>query len=85
MKFRFSFLLAFTALVLSLASCGGSDSQNHDQDHQQDTSKVDTTANAQPKGEEGVLYYCPMKCEGEKQYHQAGECVVCEMDLRKVK
>ncbi len=29
-------------------------------------------------------YYCPMHCEGEKVYDQAGSCPVCGMDLVKV-
>ncbi len=26
-------------------------------------------------------YYCPMECEGEKVYDEAGSCPVCGMDL----
>ena len=29
-------------------------------------------------------YYCPMYCEGEKTYDDAGDCPVCGMDLLKV-
>ena len=28
-------------------------------------------------------YYCPMHCEGDKEYDQAGDCPVCGMDLVK--
>ncbi|HUX95805.1 MAG TPA: copper-translocating P-type ATPase [Bacteroidales bacterium] len=31
-----------------------------------------------------VKYYCPMKCEGDKTYPEAGECPVCGMHLKKV-
>ena len=34
-------------------------------------------------GEE-TLYQCPMKCEGEKTYHEKGSCPVCKMDLQKL-
>ena len=27
------------------------------------------------------IFYCPMHCEGEKTYDQAGDCPVCGMDL----
>ncbi len=27
------------------------------------------------------VYYCPMKCEGEKIYDQPGNCPVCGMHL----
>ncbi len=26
-------------------------------------------------------YYCPMRCEGEKEYDESGDCPVCGMDL----
>jgi len=29
-------------------------------------------------------YYCPMYCEGEKVYDEAGDCAVCGMDLLKL-
>ena len=29
----------------------------------------------------GDVFYCPMKCEGEKEYQQPGDCPVCGMDL----
>lgn len=29
-------------------------------------------------------YACPMKCEGDKTYDEAGKCPVCEMDMEKV-
>lgn len=31
-----------------------------------------------------VEYQCPMKCEGDKTYHEPGSCPVCKMDLKKV-
>ncbi len=30
-------------------------------------------------------YYCPMKCEGDKVYHEKGTCPKCNMDLVEVK
>ena len=29
-------------------------------------------------------YYCPMKCEGDKMYEEAGSCPKCGMDLKEV-
>ena len=29
----------------------------------------------------GGDFYCPMKCEGEKTFAEAGKCSVCKMDL----
>ncbi len=34
-----------------------------------------------PKGNGTGTFYCPMHCEGEKTYHQPGNCPVCGMDL----
>ncbi|NQU80345.1 MAG: copper-translocating P-type ATPase [Bacteroidetes bacterium] len=28
-----------------------------------------------------VVYYCPMKCEGDKTYNEPGDCPVCNMHL----
>lgn len=34
-----------------------------------------------PKGKGTGTFYCPMHCEGDKTYNQAGDCPVCGMDL----
>ncbi|MEX0995836.1 MAG: heavy metal translocating P-type ATPase [Flavobacteriaceae bacterium] len=33
------------------------------------------------KGKGSGTFYCPMHCEGDKTYDQAGDCPVCGMDL----
>ena len=35
-----------------------------------------------PNTDLGVLYQCPMKCEGDKTYNAPGSCSVCKMDLQ---
>jgi hypothetical protein len=41
---------------------------------------ADTVATA--KGDSAkTSYACPMKCEKDKKYEQAGKCPVCKMDL----
>lgn len=30
------------------------------------------------------VYQCPMKCEGDKTYAEAGKCPECGMDLEKI-
>ena len=37
-----------------------------------------------PKVVAMATYQCPMKCEGDKTYTEAGSCSVCKMDLKKV-
>tara|TARA_R110001592_G_scaffold234170_1_gene491802 strand:- start:3218 stop:3556 length:339 start_codon:yes stop_codon:yes gene_type:complete len=34
--------------------------------------------------EHHMLYECPMKCEGDKMYEEAGSCPKCGMDLKEV-
>lgn len=36
------------------------------------------------KETEKIAYQCPMKCEGEKIYHEEGSCPVCKMDLKPI-
>ncbi|EWH15072.1 heavy metal translocating P-type ATPase [Cellulophaga geojensis KL-A] len=36
---------------------------------------------AQPKGQGTGVFYCPMHCEDDKTYDEAGDCPVCGMDL----
>ena len=31
-----------------------------------------------------VMYQCPMQCEGDKTYDEAGSCPICNMDLKQV-
>lgn len=31
-----------------------------------------------------IAYQCPMKCEGEKTFKEAGNCSICKMDLKEV-
>lgn len=32
----------------------------------------------------GKKYACPMQCEGDKTYAEAGKCPVCKMNLEEV-
>lgn len=53
-----------------------SESEEHNKTHHNHQKSV-TGAHTHLKGK----YYCPMHCEGEKTYTQAGNCPVCGMDL----
>lgn len=46
--------------------------QHHHSEHKQ---------HDKPKGKGTGVFYCPMHCEGDKTYDQAGDCPVCGMDL----
>src|SRR5680860_1361704 len=46
--------------------------------------KKDNHKDHQVKNIDGVkkdIYYCPMKCEGDKTYDELGDCPVCNMHL----
>ncbi len=52
-----------------------------------DTTKTTTEATEKPTMEmaaDAKQYACPMKCEGEKTYTEAGKCPVCKMDLKEI-
>ena len=35
-------------------------------------------------GHDVANYQCPMKCEGEKTYNEAGSCPTCKMQLKQI-
>ena len=43
--------------------------------------KPKTQKMADPNKEGTGVFYCPMHCEGDKTYHNPGDCPVCGMDL----
>jgi len=64
------FVLAFSTLL----ACSG-------------TSESTTTTTEAPAVEQvadAKRYACPMKCEGDKTYAEAGKCPVCEMYLKEI-
>ena len=71
-------VLAVTTALIFFAACGGNaNSANEHADHEHETPATETEAQ-----EVSEVYYCPMKCEGEKTYDEAGKCPVCGMDLK---
>ncbi len=62
-----------------------SDQHSHDHPHKHTTKDKGDCCGTQAhvmSGESGNgIYYCPMHCEGEKTYPEAGDCPVCGMDL----
>lgn len=70
MKNRIIISLLTFSLVIFLSACGGNNTEA------QDETTIEETATA--------MFYCPMKCEGDKTYSQAGKCPKCNMDLVQV-
>ena len=64
-------LSLFTAGILSAIACN---------QHPQPPATTTTTGAAV----KASVYACPMQCEGDKTYPQAGQCPKCGMDLELV-
>ncbi|KPM49262.1 heavy metal-binding domain-containing protein [Jiulongibacter sediminis] len=68
-------------LMASFVACTNSETQEtaaeeHIHEHgDMDHHDMEATEMAEGK------YSCPMACEGDKTYDEAGKCPVCEMDL----
>lgn len=69
MKSQLSILAVTMILTVSVSSCSNTEAEQATTSEQ----KVDKTE-----------YQCPMKCEGDKVYHQEISCPVCNMDLVEV-
>ncbi|WP_353717523.1 heavy metal-binding domain-containing protein [Dyadobacter sp. 676] len=63
--------IIIASLLLLSAACAGNKSEK-------DATTTETHAASEKK------YACPMKCEGDKTYAEAGKCPVCKMDLEEV-
>ncbi|CAG4990517.1 hypothetical protein DYBT9275_00546 [Dyadobacter sp. CECT 9275] len=46
--------------------------------------KSETAAPDSTQVAEGRKFACPMRCEGDKTYAEAGKCPVCKMELQEV-
>ena len=73
-----------------LASIGNYTISNFNQEKSKisDKNRVDNSVDKNYKNVTSInnstsKYYCPMHCEGDKNYDKAGECPVCGMDLVK--
>lgn len=61
----------------ALKKDGGKYSIHKSGEHKHSEAKKDE----KPKGKGSGTFYCPMHCEGDKTYDEAGDCPVCGMDL----
>lgn len=67
--------LLFSLGFLFLVGCSGSE---------QKTEKTEQPVVETTESVAEITYSCPMQCEGDKTYHEAGKCPVCKMDLVEV-
>jgi len=68
-------LFAFTA-------CGSNDQHEHSEGEQHEHMHNDSAGTMHE--EHAAAYQCPMKCEGDKTYAEAGKCPVCNMELKEM-
>ncbi len=67
----------------------GSDGHTHEPDHHGEPEQEHSHEQHQNDPghkthvESSGKYYCPMRCEGDKTYHEPGDCPVCGMHLKK--
>lgn len=63
--------LIYASMMVLFTACAGNSEKA------EKTESAVETAHAE-------VYGCPMKCEGEKTYEQAGTCPVCKMELQEI-
>lgn len=63
---------AFAAMVLAFVACS---------EQPKPATTTETTSTTSAPQDEPSVFYCPMKCEGDKTYDKPGQCPVCGMDL----
>lgn len=62
------------ASLFAIVSCGEKKENN-------DAAAAEETSVTTEKEVAHAHYQCPMKCEEDKMYEEAGACPVCKMDL----
>jgi hypothetical protein len=69
-------LAAACLLAFTFAACTATETKT--------SSTSDSTAAHADSTMVAAVWQCPMKCEGDKTYAEAGKCPVCGMDLEKI-
>jgi hypothetical protein len=80
-----------TVASFTFTSCGEAENNSHDDDKnvkvEETTKKEAEVKVAEPEHAHAHAadFQCPMECEGDKTYADAGACPVCKMDLKELK
>lgn len=75
--------MLFVVGSATFIGCGNSD--NHDDAHEHTEGEGHHEGmDMSEENMEYAQYQCPMKCEGDKTYEEAGECPKCGMELKEV-
>lgn len=76
--------LAIGLLTLTVSCKDNKEHEHHDGTMHNEETQMESTEDHHHHSkmeETAAVYYCPMKCEGDKTYDKAGECPKCGMDL----
>ena len=94
MKIKSLYLTVIAAILFAAGSITfigcGNNSNNKSTEHQHEATEAGHQHDMDDghEHEHGDMaeagYQCPMKCEGDKTYAEAGNCPVCKMELKKV-
>ena len=79
-------VVLFAASLVFVTACQKEEAQTEEQTQQTETTGHEGHDHEVTGGGEAMAasFYCPMKCEGEKSYAEAGTCPTCNMDLVEV-
>ena len=83
--------LAMLFAIGSTTFIGCDSEDHHDGDHHEHAEGMEHNEDMETsdenteeaEGEHG-MFQCPMKCEGDKMYEEAGSCPKCGMDLQEI-
>lgn len=76
-------LMAFALIAFS--ACGTANEEVTTGKDATQQEHIHSDGAGQSHGDQVATYQCPMKCEGDKTYAEAGKCPVCKMNLKEVK
>lgn len=82
---KYFFLTVVTVMFLSLTACNEA---KKSEEKVEEKTELEVIEEAKEETQEEIAmatYQCPMKCEGEKTYQEAGSCPVCTMEIKEVK
>ena len=78
----FGIAVAFIGSSMIFTSCDNAKKTTEDADAVEQTDETSETTEEEVTEEAVHAHYqCPMKCEGDKVYEEAGKCPVCKMEL----
>jgi len=83
MKSKRTYLTIIAAIVFAVGSIalnGCDNASSHKNHNHEATEEVHNHDSEMAEAH----YQCPMKCEGDKKYDEAGNCPVCKMELKEV-